>query len=369
MPTKPAQPASLHRVACSILVLASVAVPVTLAWDFSWESTVGIDRVWAPPHVATYIAITLAALAALTLVSTRPDAGLRFGKWHLPLGAGVSLWGALAFSMGIFFDRWWRSVYGLAAGIWHPPQILNSLAFLAVIAGGWLCGVRWQQRDGGSAAFLITGGALLAIISVLSMAAIYANRQHSAPFYLLACGTYPAVLVALAMAGSSRFSATLGALVYTALLAALVWLLPLVPGSPQVAPIYHPRTTLLPPPFPLLLILPALALDLLLRVSPGRRAGWGAAIEAGLAFWLVFGVTQWTFSAFLLSPAADHWFFAAGGRHWPFFLRINPAAQTAFWNVPGHELTLVRSLAAAALAVGAARIGLWLGAGLNRLQR
>jgi hypothetical protein len=358
-----------QRIASSILVLAAIAVPMGLAWDFSWESTIGVDRVWAPPHLATYIAIALAALAALALFSRRPEAGLRFGKWHLPLGAGASLWGAIAFAVGVCFDRWWQSAYGLAAGIWHPPQILNAAAFLAVIAGGCLCAVRAQHAGGSGLALLFTGGALLAMITVFSMPAIYANRQHSAPFHLLACGTYPVVLAALAVAGKPRFSATLGALIYMALLAGLVWVLPLVPGSPQVAPIYHPRTTLLPPPFPLLLGLPALAMDLLLRVSPGRRAAAGSALETGLAFFLVFGVTQWFFSAFLLSPTADHWFFAGGGRHWPFFLRINPAAQTTFWNVPGQEMTLIRGLAAAALAVAATWVGLVIGTRLQRLQR
>jgi hypothetical protein len=358
-----------RRFATGILVLAAAAVPASLAWDFSWESTIGIDRVWAPPHVATYLMMALAALASLALLSARPDAGLRIGRHYLPLGAGVTLWGSAAFTVGIVFDRWWQSAYGLAAGIWHPPQMLTASGFIAVIAGAWLCGMRWQQRGGASVAFLVAGGSLLAIITTLSFAGIYANRQHSAPFYLLACGTYPIVLVALSIAGKSRFSASLGALHYTAVLAALVWLLPLVAGSPQVAPIYHPRTTLLPPPFPLLLVAPAIALDVLLRFSPGRRSGWGAAAEAGIAFWLIFGVAQWIFAAFLLSPAADSWVFAGGGRHWPFFLRIEPATQTIFWNVPGQEMNLTPTLAAAGLAVVAARIGLEIGTWLKRMQR
>jgi hypothetical protein len=92
----------------------------------------------------------------------------------------------------------------------------------------------------------------------------------------------------------------------------MVWLLPLLPGEPLVAPIYHPRDHLLPPPFPLLLLLPALAVDALLRAFPGRSqspAGWGAAAEAGLAFGIVFLVAQWSFAQFLLSSAADNRFF------------------------------------------------------------
>src|SRR5213075_1051052 len=121
-------------------------------------------------------------------------------------------------------------------------------------------------------------------------------RQHSAPFYEVACATYPLVLGALATAGRARWSATLGALTYTVLWGAMVWLLPLIPGVPLVAPIYNPRDHLLPPPFPLLLLAPALAIDVLLRVFPGRAqrpAGIGAAVEAGLAFAIVFIGGQW----------------------------------------------------------------------------
>jgi len=32
----------------------------SLLWDYSWESTVGIDYLWAPPHAAGYAAVLLA---------------------------------------------------------------------------------------------------------------------------------------------------------------------------------------------------------------------------------------------------------------------------------------------------------------------
>ena len=47
-------------------------------------------------------------------------------------------------------------------------------------------------------------------------------------------------------------------MVYTLIFCATVWLLPLFPAKPQVAPIYNPLDHLMPPPFPLLLIVPAL---------------------------------------------------------------------------------------------------------------
>ena len=87
--------------------------------------------------------------------------------------------------------------------------------------------------------------------------------------------------------------------------------------------------------------------------------------EAGLAFLALFMLAQWPFANFLLSPAADNWFFAGGGRHWPFFLKIDSAARTAFWRVPSDELTLANGIIAAAIAIISARLGIvtssWLG--------
>src|SRR5205823_5659357 len=97
--------------------------------DFSWESTIGVDLVWSPPHTLTYLAIGFAGLAALALIfqSSRSAAGensgIKLAGLTAPLGAWVCVWGALAFGAATLFDRWWQSNYGLVAGLWHPPQI------------------------------------------------------------------------------------------------------------------------------------------------------------------------------------------------------------------------------------------------------
>jgi hypothetical protein len=350
---------SLPRALVVLLAVAAAAVPGTLLWDNAWESTIGIDRVWSPPHVGNYLSVALAALGAILCAGR----GLRLGPVRLPLGAWIILWGALAYLGAVFFDRWWQLSYGLAAGIWHPPQLLKAVAFFAIAVG------TWQTLSKELIASTLAGGVVLALISVVTLVWTLANRQHSASFYQIAAGAYPIVLVALAATGRARFSATLAACAYTLLIGAAVWLLPLVPGEPLTAPIYNPRTTLLPPPFPLLLIAPAFALDILLGILPARRTGWGAALEAGLAFCLVFGVAQWVFASFLLSPAADGWFFAGGGRHWPFFLKIDPSARTTFWQVPGEEMTSARCLAAVALSVVSARLGLWIATWMNRAPK
>ncbi len=360
-----------------LLLLAAAGIPLSLLWDYSWESTVGIDLPWSPPHTANYLAVTLAGAVGLGQIMKTSRDGVRLGRWRAPLGAWVVVWGALAFVAAFLFDRWWQASYGLAAGIWHPPQLLKAVAFFALEAGAWLAGLQRAEeavrapRVAWSAGGLarVASGVLLALIFTVTLAVNFPNRQHGAAFFQIACATYPIVLVAVAMSGRSRFSATAAAFVGMLMVCVMVWLLPLVPGAPLVSPIYHPRDRLLPPPFPPLLFAPALALDALLRVFPKRAArepGWVQAIEAGLAFFAVFLAVQWPFAKFLLSPGADHRFFAGGGKQWPFFLRIAPSAETAFWKMPGDEFTLSSALIAAGLAVLAARLGLWLGARMRR---
>src|SRR5207248_539436 len=130
--------------------------------------------------------------------------------------------------------------------------------------------------------------------------------------------------------GKLRFPATVASLIYTVIVGLMVWLLPLFPAKPQVPPIYNPLDHLMPPPFPLLLILPAVAVDALIRRfrwPPHRFQGWLQASAAGLAFFIIFLGAQWVFAEFLLTHLADNWFFAGGGEHWPFFLKIDPLAR------------------------------------------
>ncbi len=344
------------------LAAGALAVPITLLCDYAWESTIGIDRLWAWPHVANDLAILCIALAALALVRRRRaerEGAVVIGIWQGPLGAWVALWGTLAFLTAVIFDRWWQGSYGLIAGIWHPPQLLKAAAFITVISGaGMIC------RRLGSISFVATGGAMAGLAAVMMTPLMFANRQHDALFYQAAGAVYPALLVIVAVAGSSPWSATQSALIYMGSFALCTWVLPLLPGSPLAGPIFHPRSTLLPPPFPLVLVLPALAIDLLLRWQPKqihRFDQWAKAVELGLAFTLIFVITQWTFSAFLLSPAADQPFFAGGGKQWPFFLQITPESQTTFWDSPARDLDAGSGFGVAVIAILSSRLGLAVG--------
>lgn len=367
----------LQRAATWLLLGAVAGIPLSLIWDFSWEATVGVDEFWAPAHTLGFVAVGLAGLVVLAFGGGR-DGTVSLGGLHAPLGAWLVGWGALAFAAAVLFNRWWQSAYGLAAGLWHPPQILEAGSCFVLAMGAWLLAARWPGNDAptaeskGGFAIAFAGGSMLALITSMTLTYNYPNRQHAASFFTLACATYPFVLAALIGTGRGRWPATSGAAIYTAIVCAMVWVLPLFPARPLTGPIHNPMDHLAPPPFPLLLLVPALAMDVLMRwrpVSTTRARHWGHAAILGAAFFLLFLCAQWAFAEFLLSDLSDNRFFAGGGRHWPFFLKIEPMARTQFWPTPGDEMNFGHGLAAWALAIVTSRLGLWFGEWAARVRR
>jgi hypothetical protein len=223
-----------------------------------------------------------------------------------------------------------------------------------------------------SRAYAITGGVLVATVAMfLTEYTSGANQMHSPLFYQVASGVLPLLLAVFARSGRLRFPATAAAAVYMGVILVMMWYLQLVPGRPMVAPIYNPVTHMVPPHFPLLLVVPAFAIDMLLH-KRGQWNDWTLAVLAGTAFvGLLLGV-QWFFSNFLLSPSARDFFFAAD--QWSYM--VEPGAwQHHFWGVPtdaaGHlnVPAMARGLSIAALlGIASTRIGIWCGNGMARLS-
>jgi len=143
---------------------------------------------------------------------------------------------------------------------------------------------------------------------------------------------------------------------------------------------------MVPPAFPLLLIVPAVAIDviswLLARLSktaqqqpsvntlllrPRWWHDWLLALLFAAVFLAVMFAAQWPFSAFLLSDAADNRFFARSG-HWPYFAKPGDWMNRFFdWTKDpvtpkGITLSFIRAFISA-------RIGLLIGNYLLRLKR
>jgi hypothetical protein len=202
----------------------------------------------------------------------------------------------------------------------------------------------------------------------------FPNQQHADAFYRASAIIYPLYLVGMARAAKFRWSATLIAGVYMLLIAGMAWVLPLFPGEPKLGPISNRVQHFVPLPFPLLLVVPALALDLVrhwVGVGRGWMRDWIVVFLSAVVFVGLFSVTQWFFAKFLLSPAAQNWFFATD-RHWGY---TDPIGQwrNQFWDMVNPKRNASASLRTFVFALLAAlvscRVGLSLGNWMAKVRR
>jgi hypothetical protein len=126
------------------------------------------------------------------------------------------------------------------------------------------------------------------------------------------------VLAIGARSSGSRWGATAVAGVYSVFILLMSWILPLFPAEPKLGPVYVQVTHFVPPEFPLLLIVPAIALDLLWQRTE-RWNQWALAAVSAVVFIAAFVAVQWPFADFLMSPGARNWFF--GAKYFSYFIR------------------------------------------------
>lgn len=334
------------------LIAASTAMVVGVLWDVSWDGSVGADSFWSPPHMATNFGAAVAGAVGLLLL---PRRGRRRSRASVgtAVGAGMALWGALAMLGFLILESWWGQAYGVFGERWNPPEIVFTAAATAVLSG---TAVSVAASGAGALAVGWVLGLMLAFAVAATTPLGLANLHRTATFWLVACCLYPAILTWAARLRKGT-GATIAASCYGLLVCALIWILPRFGARPVIGPVYEPVEAFLPPSFPLLLVVPALAIDAIV----GRvKSEWMAAFVCGAAFLLVFLPVQWWFASFLLSPASDNWFFAGGGRHWPFYVQIGPE-RSMFWGLEHDPVSFVTLVLGLLAAVISARTGLWLG--------
>jgi hypothetical protein len=373
-----------------IAACGALCIPLGALWDISWHESIGRDTFWTPAHIVIYLGGVVPGLTCgwlalrTTFYGTEAEraAAVRFWGARAPLGAWISIWGCFAMLTSAPFDDWWHNTYGLDVQILSPPHALLAVGMFGVVLGVLLLVLSWQnraepaRRTGIARLFLFMVGVMVATNSIIVMEYSFPNSQHTLTYYLILCGHYPALLVLAARAGSLRWGATCAAGVYMLFYALLIWLLPLFPAQPMLAPIYNPVTHMVPPPFPAWLVVPAVVIDLLVAWAKARDAqagpaswwrDWFLALPLGGAFLGLILLVQWHFSAFMLSPASNNWFFA-GHRHWPYTSGIG-AWSNEFWRVERDPVTLPGLAFALVVAVGACRVGLWFGNWMLKVRR
>ena len=352
------------------------------------HSTVGRDTFWTLPHLLEQFGAVLAGFSCGWLVLSITFGGsaesraesVRFWGFVGPLGAWVTIWGTFVMITSAPFDNWWHNAYGLDVQIVSPPHMVLALGMVAIQVGALLFALGSQNRAADARetrklgwAYTVAAVILITMIATLiSEYASRANEMHSALFYQVAGGALPLFLVAVSRAGRLRFPATKAAAVYMAIVLLMMWTLQLFPATPKLAPIYMAVTHMIPPSFPLLLVVPALVVDTLVSWHSGRH-DWLISIALGVGFVVSLAMVQWYFADFLLSPAARNYVFA--GDQWAYMVRPGPF-QHRFWNLardaaghPSFPLFLRGFAVAAAIAVVSSRVGVWVGNGMSRVMR
>ena len=362
------------------VAFASTSVIVGVIWDISWHRTIGRDSFWTPAHLAIYLGGTVAGLSCgwlvlrTTFAGTADEhaAGVSFWGFRGPLGAWVCIWGAIAMITSGPFDDWWHNAYGLDVEILSPPHVVLAVGILAIQIGAMLMTLAWQNNSASNAPtlrrlFAFAGGILILMLATVATEEIaFPNDQHRPEFFLVTTGIFPILLVGISRSARFRWGATAAAAVYTGATMLAIWILQLVPGEPMLAPILRPVERMVPPPFPLLLIVPALVIDLVLHRIPaesGRARQVFTAVGAGVLAMLALGVVQWPFAEFLLSESARNYVF--GGDLWDY--NVPPGSfQYEFWGPP---MTVAAGGWAALLAIVSSTIGLLWGNWMTRVRR
>ena len=368
----------------STVIFGATCILYGIIWDISWHSTIGRDTFWTPAHLLIHLGGSLAGFCCGWLVlkttfrgtSEERAASVRVWGFRGPLGAWVTIWGALAMIASAPFDNWWHDAYGLDVKILSPPHSVLAAGMYFVVVGVLLLVVSLQNRSAGTSRaaggklFVYAGGIILAMATIMVTELSLPNLQHAALYYQVSCPLYVSLMVTFARASKLRFPATAAAAIYMGLMLAMMWLLPLFAATPKLAPIYNPVTRMVPEAFPHWLILPAVAMDLLL-LALGRGRGWRRDLllvgTMNTAFVALFVPVQWFFSKFYLSPTADNWFFG-GSRYWSYMAQPGQWRQQ-FWETQTDPLT-VKSLAIAwLLALLGALIGLAWGNWMAKVKR
>jgi hypothetical protein len=370
------------------VVLASTCIIVGLIWDVSWHRTVGRDTFWTLAHVLEQVAALIAGLTCGYLVLKTTFAGtpeekarsVRFWRFFYgPLGAWVCIWGTLMMITSAPFDNWWHNAYGLDVKIISPPHMILAWGMIGIQVGAMLMTLSAQNRASAddqrlySMMHAYAAGILVTMIAtVIQEDASVGNHMHGSKFYLITAWTIPLFLVGLSRASQLKWPATTITAIYSAITLGMSWILQVFPATPKLAPIYNAVTHMVPPAFPLLIIVPAIAVDLLMRRF-GRDNDWKLSVAIGVTWVVVMVGVHWFWAEFLLSPAARN--FVIGADQWSYTDRLGDW-RYQYWTLDRDHsgrwspLLFAQGIGWAILfGVVSSRISLFLGTGMSKVKR
>jgi hypothetical protein len=349
-------------------LLSVTSILIGAYWDISWHMSIGRDSFWTPAHLAIQFGgILAAACSAGVIFSTTfgkspaaKAASISVWGFRGPLGAFLCAWGGVAMATSAPFDNWWHEAYGLDVKILSPPHMVLNLGVLGVTSGGLLLTLSALNRASGEQrrtferVLLMIGGEMLLLNLTAVWERTFRVELHMGQAYVAMSVVAPWLMLALARAADDRWGATKAAAIYTALSLLGLWIMPLFPAEPKLGPVYQPITHFIPLEFPVLVLFPAVALDLV-RAKLGAWAGWKQALALGPVFVATLVAVQWPFASFLLSSASKNAIF---GTHYlayfipPYFKVVRGEFATEPWSTTAIGLAIAVLAATLSSAVG-----------------
>jgi hypothetical protein len=368
------------------VVFSSLCITVGLIWDISWHTSIGRDGLFSPPHLVTYIgAITSGVFSGyyvlrLTLGGSTEERQRSINFWKVfygSLGALFCIWGAFAMITSAPFDDWWHNTFGLDVQILSPPHTVLLLGMITIQFGAMVSVMALQNLDISISnyskkslawCFMLSSGLLLVMVFSISSEYLTRHSMHKVLFYQVASALFPLFLVAVSRASTSKWGATRMAIVYTILMALMVWILPLFPAEPKLGPVFNHITRYQSFHFPLLLLFPAIAIDWLNQRLKDQQP-FIKALALGISFTLILLAVQWPFGDFLITPYTRNWFF--GTTSWYFGSDPNYEFRYAFapYNITGGSALITGIGSAIILGILSSWLGLSWGRWMKSVKR
>ena len=360
--------------------LGVASAMIGVHWDIAWHKSIGRDTFWTPAHLAIQLCGVLAGITCgyLILSTTFTNSPLRASSVNVlgfrgPLGAFISAWGGFTMITSAPFDDWWHNAYGLDVKILSPPHIVLALGIAGVEIGALVLICAHMNRASGvlrkklEMLFLYIGGMIIVMLTTVTLELTDRILLHSIISYRTMALLIPPVLALMARASGRRWAATIVTGIYTLFMLSMLWILPLFPAEPKLGPVFYPVHQFIPNPFPLLLMAPALVLDVLWEKLASWK-NWQLAIVSGLLFTAVYMAVQWPFADFLQSPLARNPIF--GSHYFGYFSNAESFERT-YRYIPADPSDVFRNglLIAFLLAILSSWGGLAAGGWLKNVRR
>jgi hypothetical protein len=362
------------------VVAAATMIVTGMIWDISWHMSIGRDTFWTPAHMLIQggglVAGVSSGIVALRTTfgssSQAKASAVWFWGFRAPLGAWVAILGCGAMLTSAPFDDWWHNAYGLDVRIISPPHILLGLGMMGIVLGATLRTLALQNSDDeqmrrrAARMFALSSGLFLSIVAILLSDWSGRTKMHSGSFYMALSMTLPIVLVSTAVAGRSRWPATTAAAIYMLVFGGTSWMLMLFPAAPKLGPIYRDITHYVPLDFPLLLVVPAFAIDLVWR-RVREWSSYSAAVACAFAFVIALLAAQWPFASFMMAHGRN-WFFHID--NFVYWMPVTSEPNAFRFRVAkGASPFAFSILTALAYAMVASWIGLQRGKWMGRVRR